>query len=372
MSADEAFEERTIGDWTSYQDDEGRTYYYNSVTEESLWDPPPGFDDDAARDSDADGVQVLTTTEVDGGQMQTTCIDDRVTKASTTDSNNELNRSPSMNADEGISQSPKIDNDGISQSPVDDQADENEDDFVDGEEIGGGWIAYKDDEERTYYYNSESGETQWERPDVTPAVSGTDVGETKTAEDEGDYMDASPIASDRDERKEIKTEQIIVDTSVKQKDDPATIAENFLREPDAIMESQVLDHISTLVTAIGPQEAGKKAMQSLINGYQGDTAICGLMALWLAELKASNAASNKSSNPPSILGKQDVPIEKRRFEEGTNAARDVVEKVVNRLAKERFTKDGGDAIMLLSKKQVAFVDAMIESERWRNLLVRFC
>ena len=58
-----------------------------------------------------------------------------------------------------------------------------------------------------------------------------------------------------------------------------------------------------------------------------------------------------------------------RFMKGADATRDVVEKVLNRLAMERFTKDGGDAIMSLSKKQAAFVDEMIESERWRKLLV---
>ena len=181
-------------------------------------------------------------------------------------------------------------------------------------------------------------------------------------------MDASPTVSDREDEDEA------VDTSDKKaednKDDPAALAENFLKEPDAVMESQVLDHISTLVSEIGPQEAGRKAMQSLITGYQGDTAICGLMALWLAELKASNERNDndKSNTPPSTLGGGESMRDKR-FHQGANAARDVVEEVVNRLAKERFTKDGGDAIMKLSKKQVAFVDKMIESERWRNLLV---
>jgi len=47
----------------------------------------------------------------------------------------------------------------------------------------------------------------------------------------------------------------------------------------------------------------------------------------------------------------------------------VAEEVVNRLAKERFTKDGGDAIVKLSKKEAAFIDKMIRSERWRKLLI---
>jgi hypothetical protein len=341
MSADEPFVERTIGDWTCYQDDEGRVYYYNSVTEESAWDPPPGFEDDApAVDETAAGGEVE--------QIQTPPPEDNDGVAAT----------PSVGAapdNDGITASPSVafgddDDDGFTQSPTVDEQPQGEDDAADGEDIGGGWVAYKDDEGRTYYYNSESGETQWDKPDVD---SKTDA----TKADQDDYMDASPTASDReDELEDINQEST---TTTDDKKDPATIAENFLKGPDAVMESQVLDHISTLVTQIGPQEAGRKAMHSLMNGYQGDTAICGMMALWLAELKASNAAIDKNTKR----------VDRQRFNQGADAARDVVEQVVNRLAKERFTKDGGDAIMKLSKKQVAFVDAMIESERWRNLLV---
>ncbi|KAL7452957.1 hypothetical protein ACHAWC_004657, partial [Mediolabrus comicus] len=55
--------------------------------------------------------------------------------------------------------------------------------------------------------------------------------------------------------------------------------------------------------------------------------------------------------------------------EGADAARDVVESVINRLARERFTTNGGDAIMKLTKKQAAFVDEMIKSDRWRKMLI---
>lgn len=337
MSADEPSEERTIGDWTSYQDDEGRTYYYNNVTEESSWDPPSGFDDD------------LTNNE--GGAPA-----EEEVQTSTPPDHDGITASPSMNIG---------DSDGISKSPTFDEQPREGDDVADGEEIGGEWIAYKDDEGRTYYYNSETGETQWDRPDIASKTEAV----VSMKEDDGDYIDPSPTASDREDEEEAHIETTIV--TDEQKDDPATIAENFLKGPDAVMEPQVLDHISTLVTEIGPQQAGKKAMQSLMNGYRGDTAMCGLMAFWLAELKASNAMHSKSTArpaPPAAV-KEDESLNEKRFNRGADAARDVVEQVVNRLAKERFTKAGGDAIMKLSKKQVAFVDAMIESERWRNLLV---
>lgn len=366
MSADEPFEERTIGDWTSYQDDEGRIYYYNSVTEESSWDPPPGFEDAAlAETGAADGEveQVQTPPPEDNDEITAS-----PSMAAAAEDDGEVEKAQTPQDNDGITASPSIafggddNDDGFTQSPTMNEQAQDEDDAADGEEIGGGWVAYKDDEGRTYYYNSESGETQWDKPDIDSKTEATKA-------DQDDYMDASPTASDReDELEDINQESTAATDDQK---DPATIAENFLKGPDAVMESQVLDHISTLVTQIGPQEAGRKAMQSLVNGYQGDTAICGLMALWLAELKASNAAIDKNTKrpaPPSA-NKIDASVDKQRFNQGADAARDVVEQVVNRLAKERFTKDGGDAIMKLSKKQVAFVDAMIESERWRNLLV---
>jgi len=34
---------RQIGDWTEYKDEKGDSYYHNTVTDESTWDPPPEF-----------------------------------------------------------------------------------------------------------------------------------------------------------------------------------------------------------------------------------------------------------------------------------------------------------------------------------------
>ena len=48
MADNDEFVERTIGDWTAYQQDDGQVYYHNSKTDESTWDAPPGFEDDAA------------------------------------------------------------------------------------------------------------------------------------------------------------------------------------------------------------------------------------------------------------------------------------------------------------------------------------
>ena len=56
------------------------------------------------------------------------------------------------------------------------------------------------------------------------------------------------------------------------------------------MERNVMEYISTLVEELGPQIAGPKAMTSLMNGYNGDTSICGVLGLWLAELKSMDGS----------------------------------------------------------------------------------
>lgn len=471
---EEEDEPLTIGDWTAYQDDEGRTYYYNSVTEESSWDVPPGFEehdggghdlggsDEAARDEDegfgASPPYVRTPPIHDDDNNSG---DDRITASPGLKSpgnydfdygkNDGITKSPGDpeeedgytkspsgmdnkigdNDDEVFTRSPTNDanqkyDDGITRSPRDDIHYPNGANEGDGEgtpegnDIGGGWIAYQDDEGRTYYYNIDSGETQWDRPDI-PSVTGRESPRGREEGFEGPLTPSSTLPADENSAvtknesspkpidanhkltiKTIKGPQKGESKPEKPKEDPATTAEKFLRQPDAVMEPSVLDHITVLVDALGPQVAGPKAMQSLINGYVGDTAMCGLMGLWLMQLKGSGVGSegvdggkgggligsargvstigggnNGKSKMAQVVKKvitnqSGKSEEEERLEQGANAARDVVEEVMNRLVKERFTKDGGDAIMSLSKKQAAFVDEMIHSERWRKLLVSRC
>ena len=94
--------------WEAIKDDEGRTYYYNTVTGESSWEAPAGFAGGAA--ASAAG----SSEEAEGGQS-----------AATTASSDQPQR----------------------------------------------WTGYKDDEGRTYYYNDTTGETQWERPEEGPNVT---------------------------------------------------------------------------------------------------------------------------------------------------------------------------------------------------------
>eukprot|EP00985_Skeletonema_marinoi_P003197 scaffold1329_cov113-Skeletonema_marinoi.AAC.1 len=285
------------GDWTAFLDDtSGQTYYYNETTGESRWDAPPGFDDDGEGDASAAAVN----TDNNDSQEAQDNDNDGITKSPQFNVGDDDNAEEEDAADDdGITRSPPMYNEDQSaieeggteedkeaeQQQEEEQQEEEEEAAVvaDGEEIGGGWIAYHDAEGRVYYANSETGETQWERPTVV-AVDG-DVSKQSDDGEEGATASQDEDGQPKDDTEDEPTM------------DAAAVAEQFLQGQDAIMEDSVLEHIATLISELG-NVAGKKALQYLVQGYQGDTAMCGLMGLWLAELKSSRAAAASSSGKP--------------------------------------------------------------------------
>ncbi|KAL7441664.1 hypothetical protein ACHAXM_007947 [Skeletonema potamos] len=336
---------RTIGDWTAFQDDEsGQTYYYNETTNETTWDAPPGFEEDDH-----------------GEEKGAAADDDDVGEEGGGDSDAE-NDDEDKQQDE---QEDDDDNDGITKSPDFTMGDGDE---VAGEDLPEGWEAILDASSgQYYYYNGKDGTTTWDKPlaDGDNNLNQEDwerptvAGDMSKQQSDGEEADTGAAASKHDDHGQSKEGEQTMDA--------AAIAEQFLQGQDAIMEDSVLEHIASLFNELG-NVAGKKAQQYLVQGYQGDTAMCGLMGLWLAELKSSRAAAVGTTRPDAASENND-DHDKSVFQEGADAARDVVESVINRLARERFTTNGGDAIMKLTKKQAAFVDEMIKSDRWRKMLI---
>lgn len=118
-----------------------------------------------------------------------------------------------------------------------------------------------------------------------------------------------------------------------------------------------LDNVGELLSSLGGQEGGQKAMQALITSFSGQTAVCGLLGLWLSDLKKSSTAD------------KDKEAKREAFTMAAHSVRETAQDVVNRIAKERFTKAGGDNIFNLRKSEAVFLEEMMDSERWRKLLI---
>lgn len=115
------------------------------------------------------------------------------------------------------------------------------------------------------------------------------------------------------------------------------------------------------VVEVVKSQGGKsdKAIKALVDSFHGQTAICGTLAKWLADLRS---ASSNNSDVNEVVGtaRQSVADE----------IRDTAQDVVSLIAKERFSKTGGDNILLLkTKSETAFLKEMIGSNRWRKLLI---
>ena len=142
------------GEWTEYQNDDGQTYYYNSKTGESSWDPPPNYNPPTTTTTTA------TTTEDDN------------------DNNDHDITSPShikQEEEEGV----------VEDSPKRIKTEE-----AAGEEEE--WVLYQDDEGQDYYYNTITGETQWEKPEHANPTTDTTATTVKHESEDGELESSSP------------------------------------------------------------------------------------------------------------------------------------------------------------------------------------
>lgn len=174
-----------VHEWSAFYDPEGRIYYYNSVTEESSWDPPETFNPPPPKE------------------------EEKVPEAK------KLAESDQQHAEEG-------------------EADNGQaNDY--GGAVHGTWEAYKDDQGREYYFNAETGETQWEKPvgmaEADAAVSAERQQSPPTSATS--IVDGEAIGTKKEQKDATKQEE---EQSVEEEVDPAVKAEKALNEPDAVME----------------------------------------------------------------------------------------------------------------------------------------
>lgn len=97
------------------------------------------------------------------------------------------------------------------------------------------------------------------------------------------------------------------------------------------------------------------AKEYLTENFHGQTAICGLFASWLADLKATPSSADTGKKEDNTTT-------------AANEVRDIAQNVINDIAKDKFNKTEGDEIFNL-QSQAHFILEMIESPRWRKLLI---
>jgi len=356
MTISSSGDEAQSHDWSAYYDDSGQLYYYNAVTEESSWTAPAEGFHPAPPPEGTDPVVDYTSSQ----SQQAVVVDAQ-------DETQEGGSTPTPMSPVGGGSEPESDDtvssdEDSSQGGADDAASSSNagqgdhDAAVDELPVAAtvtyssGWVAYHDDEGREYYYNAETGATQWEKPDdeVLDQAHTAEKDSDEAIEYELTRVETTPPQSPfiEEEPERVPTPEPEIDPKVKRLQD----AEAALNLPDSILELGCIDNVNILLQELGGSEGGQKAMQSLVNNFQGQTAICGLLCQWLTEMKVPDESEDA-------------------LEEAADDIRESVQEVINKIAKERFNKAVGDSIFRLKKAEAVFLDEMMESERWRKLLI---
>jgi hypothetical protein len=203
---DEAGEE--VHQWSAFHDAEGRIYYCNTESGESSWDAPEKFNPPPPPEETASEETAQEETQ-HGEPTETAASEPEPNGAKITESEADTAEGPTASS------------------------------LV-------GWVAYQDDEGREYYFNAESNETTWDKPDSyepAPAVEPTEEDEDEADQVspvraqspvEMDEYPESPVPGEEKREEEREPEESVeeIDPAVKRLEE----AEEALNQSDAIME----------------------------------------------------------------------------------------------------------------------------------------
>jgi hypothetical protein len=191
-------------EWEAYEDDNGRTYYFNPSTGESRWEKPARYK----------YVEI-----------------------------------PNKDEEASVTRSPAYENEEEEGEEAEDGRDESMDDAAAVEDC---WIEYQDDQGRTYYYNTKTETTQWERPDGVLNIQKDDTVSSTTKKYASNTVPKDDDNSEVETTKEVLAEGTPVteeypmhDMEEKEEEepsetDPVTVAINALNAMDAILEPSKL------------------------------------------------------------------------------------------------------------------------------------
>jgi len=108
-----------------------------------------------------------------------------------------------------------------------------------------------------------------------------------------------------------------------------------------------------LVTLLGAEEGRIKAVQSLTDGFQGQSGICAILSVWLQNTYLKVGMKSKSNSSEN---------------QSSNFVRDLIVSVIENLVKERFSQQA-DEILNLSQSEAVFLQKMMDSKKWRRMLI---
>ena len=307
-------------EWAEYQDDDGRTYFFNEATQESAWELPP--DAIVKKLDDATTVQVETETAEPADEEQ---------------------------------QEEQADAEDVDVPMQDSEAE---------------WAKYQDDDINEY--DSEPSDVERDMHEDER------VDDDKQPEEESENIDTTSVSprnnNVEDEQGDEPAEPSVEEVELEQEPqspprDPKEIAlenaQEALNKTDSVLEPNASNHLITLVTE-KQNKGAQMAMQSLYSSFVGQTAICGVLSKWLLDLKTAN---ENQSNTSTKAGTIEAFDPKKLHQANADSVRQLIEQVIAKTAKANFTDSAQQRIFNLSKKERQFFEEMMEHKRWRRLLI---